>query len=404
MIYVIGIGTAGRASLAGSSIRLIEDAGLIAGGSRHLDEFAEVKGQKLPLKGLAAAASAIRGFLGKKKGHVAVLATGDPLLYGIGSFILREFGKDRVEVIPNVSAVQEAFARIKEEMNGVKVLSVHGRQADFDRLADEVFSNGRLALFTDKENNPGRLAKELLSAGVPDLRAFVCEALGTNKERVFEGTLKKVAGRKSFDPLNVFIILNEKGRPLDCGFGIADGRFSHSGGMITKEELRVISLSKLAVTRGSVVWDIGACSGSVAVEAARLTSCEVYAIEKDSSRVSDIEENARRFKTGNLVVVKGEAPGALKDLPAPDAVFVGGGGEGIEKILSLVARRLKKGGRLVVNAVTMETASKAFDFLSRKGWEKELLLVSLSKSKKVSGLTMLSAHNPLFIIASRRPL
>ena len=404
MIFVIGIGIHGRDSLVERPLRLIDEAGLIVGGKRHLDEFPAATGQKAPFKGLSEAASCIRDFLKRGKGHVVVLATGDPLLFGIGSFILKEFGPDRVEVIPNVSAVQEAFARIKDEMNGVKVLSAHGRETDFDSLADEVAGNTKLALFTDKENNPAKLSRELLKRGVSGVRVFVCEALGTKREKVSEGTLEIIARRKSFDPLNVFIILNEKGGSQKSGFGISDSLFIHSGGMITKEELRVIALAKLNVTRHSVVWDIGACSGSVAIEAARLTCGNVYAIEKEAARVKDIEENARRFKTENLVIIKGEAPAALKGLPAPDAVFVGGGGEGVEGILSLVSRRLKKGGCVVINAVTMETSSKAFEFISKKGWEKELLLVSISRSKKVAGLTMLSAHNPLFIIAGRKPL
>jgi precorrin-6Y C5,15-methyltransferase (decarboxylating) len=404
MIYVVGIGIHGRRSLLERPLSLIEEAELIVGGKRHLDEFPDAPGLKAPFKGLSEAASRIREHLKKCKGHVVVLATGDPLLFGIGSFILKEFGPDNVEVVPNVSAVQEAFARIKEEMNGVKILSAHGREADFDRLAEEVAGCKRVALFTDKDNNPGRLSKELIKRGVTGLKAFVCEGLGTKKERVFQGTIETIARRRSFDPLNVFIILNEKGGPLPSGFGIPDSLFSHSGGMITKEELRVIALAKLSITRSSVVWDIGACSGSVAIEAARLTSGEVYAIEKEAARIKNIDENARRFKTDNLVIIKGEAPAALKGLPVPDAVFVGGGGEDIVGILSLVSRRLRKGGRIVINAVTMETASRAFDFISKKGWEKELLLVSISRSKKVAGLTMLSANNPLFIISGRKPL
>lgn len=404
MIFVIGIGIRGRQSLLERPLRLIEEAGLVVGGKRHLDEFPDMAGRKVLFKGLNEAATRIREHLKQGKGHVAVLATGDPLLFGIGSFILKEFGPGRVEVMPNVSAVQESFARIKEEMNGVKVLSVHGREADFDRLADEVAGNTKLALFTDKENNPAKLSKELLKRGVSDCRAFVCEALGTKNEKTSRGTLETISRKKSFDPLNVFIILNDHGGRTQSGFGISDALFSHANGMITKEELRVIALAKLGITRHSVVWDIGACSGSVAIEAARLTCGKVYAIEKEAARVRNIEENAKRFRTENLVVVKGAAPSALKGLPAPDAVFVGGGGQGIEGILSEVAKRLKKGGRVVINAVTMETSSKAFEFISKKSWEKELLLLSVSRSKKVAGLTMLSAHNPLFMITGRKPL
>lgn len=404
MIYVIGIGIMGRASLTGRALRLVEEAGLIVGGKRHLDEFPEAAGKKAPFTGLSQAAGSIRGFLRKGKGHVVALATGDPLLFGIGSFLLKEFGPDNVEVIPGVSAVQEAFARIKEDMNGVKILSVHGREADFDRLAREAACNAKLALFTDQVNTPSLVARELLKRGVANCRAFVCEAMGKKGERVTRGALEAIARKKSFDPLNVLIIMNGRGRAPESGFGLPESFFRHSGGMITKEEFRAISLAKLGLSAHSVVWDIGACSGSVAIEAARLTNGEVYAIEKDSSRIADIEENARRFRTENLTIIKGEAPSVLKGLPAPDAVFIGGGGEGIIRILSHVARRLKKGGRAVVNAVTMETASKALEFISEKGWANELVLVSVSKSKKAGPLTMLSANNPLFIISGRKPL
>lgn len=402
-IFVIGIGIKGRESLPRGPLGIIETAGLLVGAKRHLDEFPGAAGEKSFFKGLDEAASKIRGYVQKNKGHVAVLATGDPLLYGIGTFIVKEFGDKKVEIIPNVSTIQEAFARIKEDMNGVKVLSAHGRATDFDQLAHEVMSNRKTALFTDKENNPAMLSRELLRRGLAGCRAYVCESLGTKAEKVLTGTLEEISKNKSFDPLNVFIIVNEKSNHVETGFGIPDSSFCHASGMITKEELRVIILSKLRITPASVVWDIGACSGSVAIEAARLTNGPVYAVEKEAARVKDIEENGRRFKAENLVIVKGEAPEALKDLPRPDAAFVGGGGAGIEKILSVVSGRLKDGGRAVVSAVTMETASRAFEFMSKKGWEKELLLVSISKSKAIAGLTMLSANNPLFIISGRKP-
>lgn len=402
-IFVIGIGINGRESLLQGPLSKINSAGLLVGGRRHLDEFREAEGEKFPLKGLDEAASRIKVFLQKKKGHVAVLATGDPLLYGIGTFILKEFGEEKVEIIPNVSTIQEAFARIKEDMNGVKVLSAHGRATDFDMLANEVMSNRRIALFTDKENNPALLSRELLRRGLAGCRAYVCEALGMKAEKVTSGTLDEIAKKRTFDPLNVFIIVNEKSGRIDTGFGVPDSSFSHSSGMITKEELRVIILSKLRITPASAVWDIGACSGSVAIEAARLTRGQVFAIEKEPGRVRDIKENVERFGARNVSVIEGEAPGALKGLPAPDAVFVGGGGAGIGRILSAVSDRLKRGGRVVVSAVTIETASKAFEFLTGKEWEKELLLVSISKSKAVANLTMLSANNPLFIISGRKP-
>lgn len=404
-IFVIGMGTGGKEGLPGRALSLVESAGLLVGASRHLDEFPVATGEKAHFRGLSDAASRIRGHLKKKnRGHVAVLATGDPLLFGIGSFILKEFGKDKVEIVPNVSAVQEAFARIGEDMNGVKMLSAHARAVDFDVLAAEAAFNERLALFTDGQTTPAVIARGLLERGIGGLRAFVCESLGSKGEKITEGALETVAKRRSFDALNVLILINDNPGRRTGGPGIPDSALRHASGMITKEEFRAVALSKLALGPFSVVWDIGACSGSVAIEAARLIAGRVFAVEKDGARVKDIEENSERFQTKNLVVVEGEAPAALRGLPSPDAVFVGGGGEGIVKILQAVSRRLKKGGRVVVSAVTMETASKAVEFISKKGWEKETVLLSVARSKDVAGLTMLSANNPIFMIRGRKPL
>ena len=149
-----------------------------------------------------------------------------------------------------------------------------------------------------------------------------------------------------------------------------------------------------------MVWDIGACSGSVAIEAGRITGTTVFAVEKDRKRIKDIRENKKRFGA-DLKIIEGTAPAALKGLPRPDAVFAGGGGKGIKEILAAVEKALKPGGRVVVNAITMETASAAFEFF-RNGWTRELVLASVSKARQAGDLNMLSAHNPVFIIKGKR--
>lgn len=409
MIHVIGIGGGGRKSLSASALSLIEGAGLLVGGRRHLDEFPESKARKVVVTAsLDEAARSIKERI-KKDGRsgVVVLATGDPLLYGIAGYIIRKFGKARVTVIPNVSTVQEAFALIKESSNGVKVVSAHGRDADYPALASEIVNNDRVAVFTDPVNTPARIAREALKRGVGERRAFVCESLGTPKERVIEGTLKTLSAKKSFAPLNLLILINDRTVPEAHRTvpGFPDKMFSHSAGMITKEELRVVSLSKLELDKKSVVWDIGACSGSVAIEAALLApSGTTWAVEKDSKRLKDIRKNKKRFNASNLEIIAGEAPACIpSDLPAPDAVFVGGGGRRVEDILRAVSKRIKRGGRVVVNAVTIETAGAAFGFFKKSGWECEMVLISLTKAKDLGGLNMLAANNPVFIIKGVRP-
>lgn len=406
MIYIIGIGIKGKESLAPDALKIIGRAGLIAGGKRHLEEFRELDAKKVPIGGsLEEVSVSISEYLRTSKRPAVVLATGDPLLFGIAGYIIRKFGKAKVEVIPNVSTIQEAFARIKENWNGAKVLSAHGRNIDMGSLCREIIENEKTALFTDPENSPAKIAKALVDKGSEGFTAYVCESLGTKEEKVTKETLKSLSKRKQFAPLNVLILVNENkksDKPLT--FGIPDNEFSHASGMITKEEFRVISLSKMALKPKDTVWDIGSCSGSVAIEAARFAFAgKVYAIEKEKRRIRDIGKNIKKFDVENVEVIHGAAPACLEGLASPDVAFIGGGGAGISDILDFVSTRLKKGGRVVVNAVTMETAERSFDFLKKKGWERELLLVNLSKSRSVGGLNMLAANNPLFIIKGIKP-
>jgi len=413
MIYVIGIGIDGKESLTGRADEIIGRAGLIAGGRRHLDEFRGSKATLVPIGGaggsLTDIASRIGTHLKKSKTDAVVLATGDPLLFGIADFIIRKFGKNRVEVIPNVSVVQEAFSRIKENWNGLKILSVHGRNEGLIGLCREVAANGKIAVFTDSVTTPALVARALSDDNVEGLRVYVFEDLGTPKERITEGNLKEIA-RKKFSPLNLVILLKKgdagSGPVAPERFGLPDSLFAHGAGMITKEEIRAIALSKLSLDRNSVVWDVGSGCGSVAVEAARLApNGRVYAIEKNGKRLIDIRKNKKSFNVPNLDVLEGTAPACLtgKGLLKPDAVFVGGGGKGLKGILDYVSGELKPGGRLVVNAVTIETAHAAFEFFKTSGWERELALVNIARAKDLGDLSLLSSHNPVFIIKGIKP-
>lgn len=409
MIYVIGIGLDGIAGLAPRALKLLEGAGLIAGGARHLEEAKAFTAKKITVKGsLEKFARAARRHLSKHPGgNVAVLATGDPLLYGIGEFMLRRFDKKRVRIIPAVSVVQEAFAKIKEGYAGARVFSVHGKTANLPALAKEVNGLEKAAVFTDPINTPAKVAAALIMAGVDGFTAYVCESLGYENEKITKGALSSVAKRKNFAPLNVLLLIRSTKpeiKPAWPPLGIPDALFSRSNGLITKAEVRAVSLAKLQLAHDSVVWDIGAGSGSVAIEAARLSPAGfVYAVEKEAGRTKDIEKNIKRFGVKNVAVVKGTAPECLRGLRPPDAVFVGGGGFGIADILKAVSRPLKKTGRIVVNAVTVETIGRATGYFKDNGWEHETLLMSTAKSKAVAGLSLLSANNPVFIITGSKP-
>ncbi len=417
MIYVIGIGVGGKGSLTARPLGIISRASLVVGGARHLREFKNLSATLLPIKGgldkLARSMErhivAMRA-LGKRA-LVVVLATGDPSLFGIADFMVGRFSKRTVEVIPNVSIVQEAFARIKESWEGLKVLSAHGRGTE--ALFTEIAAGDKVAVFTDPANTPAVIARGLLKMRAPGYTVYVLESIGMKNERVTKGTLKSVSAKRSFAKLNIMILLREKGAPTradnysDYSPGIPDAEFAHSRAMITKADIRVLSLSRMRLNDTSVVWDIGSCSGSVAVEAAlRARRGSVLAVEKNPKRVRDIERTRLRFGPRNMRVITGAAPGCLKKLtlPAPDAVFVGGGGKDIQKILGYVAARVRPGGSVVVNAVTMETASAAFAFFADNRFLRDMTLVNVANTKTLlsGGLSMLSASNPVFIITGTR--
>ncbi len=405
MIYVIGVASSGYESLTGRAVRLIEKSDIVIGSKRFLSDFYDLKGDVFFLEtGLMAALDFIEKNTDKR---IAFLATGDPLHFGVGTLLATRFGKKMVTVLPNVSIVQEAFARLTESLNGVKVLSVHGGKDGGKRAlkssVEEILESGSAAIFTDSLNTPAKVASKLMEYGPGACRVVVFERLGTEREKITRGTLKRIAGMK-FDALNLMVILKEASsvETEPRGFGFPNTAFSSDGGMITKEEVRAVALSKLRLRKNMTFWDIGAGSGSVSVEASRIISpARAYAIERVPERVLDIEDNKKRFNCANLNIITGEAPAALKGLPAPDRVFIGGGGgncAGLRQILRTVSRRIPVGGRIVVNAVTLETFTEAVDFYKRDSYELEVVTVNISKTKSVNHINLLTATNPVHVI------
>ncbi len=404
MIYVVGIGIEGRKGLGKRAEEIIKRAHLIVGGRRHLEEFRDTGKKTLAIGGnLEEIAGLIERYMQRT---VVVLATGDPGLFGIGDFIVRRFGKRRVTIIPGVSILQEAFARIKESMNGLKVISLHGREMDEAGLLKEVLLNPLVAIYTDTINTPSRIAGMLAQKGIKDVVIHVCENIGYRNERITKGSPASIA-RRRFSPLNVMILRKKGYSPLPEPLtGIRDREISHPSGMITKGEIRAVVLSKLGLRRPCVVWDIGSGCGAVALEVARLIHPGiVYAIEKDKKRVRHIEVNRNRFSAWNLCIVHGTAPEVIlrEGLPDPDSVFIGGGGRRIKDILSCVAERIKRHGRIVINAVTIDTLTVVYGFFSDHGWSREVVCVNISRGEDVGKMNILKANNPVFIITIEKP-
>ena len=420
-IHIIGLGVEGRESLSNKALNLVESSSLLIGGERHLDEFPEFKGERFVLRSnLKEMLEVIECFNSSLITHpsslVVVLASGDPGLFGIADYLIRNLGRDAVEIIPNVSAMQWAFAKAKVSWSDARIVSSHGR--GMDKVLEAAREAEKIGVFTSNGDEPSEIAKLLIDNGLNGFTAYICEDLGMETEKVLEMPLSDVSG-KSFAALNVMVLVKQKSdvrsQMLDGNnfiphpsslipiLGLPDSEFAHSKGLITKEEVRAVTLAKLRLRDDSVVWDIGAGSGSVGIEAARLcNNGKVFAIEKEPERVANIYENIKKFGIANMIVLEGKAPEGLDGFSDPDAVFIGGSGGNLSDILDVVKARLRPSGRIVINAITLETLHEATTGLKDRGFDVEVVSLNISRSKDLIGMKMFEAENPVFIIIGER--
>ena len=388
-VMVVGIGDNGADSLSRDALRRVEDAELLLGGERQLSFFANHPAEKLTIRDNL---KEIAARLQNETRRVVVLASGDPLFYGIAGYLATKIGRDRLEVLPNISSMQLAFARIKESWHDAALVSCHAKPVE-DAL-DVIRDAKKVGIFTDNHNTPARIARELLKAGIGGFVAHVCENLGGDDERISSWTLEELAER-SFSPLNVLVLTKRAEAPplqrREWTIGIPEEAFYQRQplkGLITKTEVRVLSLAKMRLRPGNVVWDVGAGSGSVSIEAA-LLGAKVWAIEKNKEDCEIIRRNIEKFDAPQVTVVHGVAPAALVDLPAPDAVFIGGSGGEMSEIIRLCRERLAPGGRLVINVATLENLGQAP--------ARDVTLVQISRTRPILDLHRFEALNPVFI-------
>ena len=411
-VYIIGIGDNGAKSLSEEARRRVESADLIFGGERHLEFFPQVKAEKRVVKSnLKEVAQTIKAQMEKQR--IVVLASGDPLFYGIGKYLFTKIPKEHFDVLPSISSMQLAFAKVRESWDDAVLVSLHAKP--IEDLFEAAGEAKKIGLFTDDENTPNRIAAELVKNGFGPFKVYVCENLGGEDERIVEGDLTTVAA-KQFAPLNVMILVKQElpddethvseVRGARCEvrtFGLPDHAFFQrkpKEGLITKSEVRVISLSKMRLKPSDVVWDIGAGSGSVSIESAFLVpQGKVYAIEKNLEDCDLIRKNVEKFKTPNVTVIHGLAPDCLGQISDdPDAIFIGGSAGSMTEIIALSCQRLHHGGCIVVNAATIENLSEAVQALSDKKLSPQTLLVQISRSKPILDLTRFESLNPVFII------
>lgn len=407
-VHIVGIGDDGVDGMTAQARRLLEAADLLLGPESCASLLpAAIAARLQPSLSLDELVERIEG-AGSKR--IVVLASGDPLFYGTARYVCAKLGKDRFEVVPHVSSMQLAFARVKESWEEAFLANLSGQS--IERVIDKIRSSETVGLFTSEQWPPSAVAKTLLEEGIGSFQAYVCENLGSPDERVTQGSLADIAA-DSFGPLNVMILVR-KARMTDAPgqvgrrlFGNPDESFLQSRpkrGLLTPAEVRSLALAEMGLHASSIVWDVGAGSGSVGLEAAQIArDGHVHAIEMDPDDHRLILANAERFGIKNLQAVLGRAPQAWANLPDPDAIYVGGSGRDVAMLVDQAWGRLKVGGRLVTACNSIENLAAVHSLLRAHAGDVAYWLVTIARGIEQMDRIRFESLNPMFLIAATKP-
>jgi len=408
-ILIIGVGDDGAEGLTKQAADQIGAAEVLVGSATLLAKFPHFSGRK---EAVGPDLDRLANTLDLSDSSTVVLASGDPLFYGTARFLCDRLGKDRFDVLPHVSSMQLAFARVKESWDEAYLTNLASQP--LERVIDRIRSAEKVGVFTSEDVPPARLAEELLSKGISYFTAYVCENLGSPDERVTRCALADVVNQR-FSPLNVMILVRQSGVPDRQAesdsrrlFGNPDELFRQSKpkrGLLTPNEVRSIALGEMSLKSTSIMWDIGAGSGSVAIEAAQIARHgKAYAIEMDAEDYNLLVENARHFGVSNLVPILGEAPKAWETLPDPEAIFVGGTGRAVTELVTLAWPRLQPGGCLIANMMSMDYVVALQQlFVSNMGIEPMLWMIQVSRGNYQMDKLRLESCNPTFLLKAVKP-
>ena len=404
-ISIIGTGVSPE-DLTDSHRKIIKKAHIIIGGKRNLSFFNDTPALKKEIgKDMVKIISYIR--LNMQNKNIVVLASGDPLFYGIGSLLVKALTPDYVKIYPNISSLSVAFAKIKMPWSNAHTISLHGRD-NVSTLIDLVKtpkSNRPIAIFTDPKRNPAWLADLLISKDLLNIKMYVFEKLGSCDESYGEYNLEKAREIKFSDP-NIVILMQKKktfSSNLPLYMGMAEEVFEHDKGMITKSEIRAVVLSKLQLLPSNIFWDLGAGSGSISIEASIfLKKGKIFALEKKSQRIENIRSNINNLKAKNIEVIQADLPDGLSHLPRPDRVFIGGGGKNLKKIIKAVTLRLNPKGIIVINTVLFANLEISLDILRKYGFKTNVVQIQVNRSKNMPWSERFDAQNPVWIISGKK--
>lgn len=395
-VTIVGIGPGSRDVMTGEVLRALEHADCLIGAGRMLEAVA-VQGQAVFD---AISPANIAGIISENPqySHFAVVMSGDSGFFSGTKKLLPLLSDCDVRVLPGISSLSYLCSRVGLSYEDTLLRSLHGR--DYDPVPD-VRANHRVFTLVGGENGAGNLARTLTEAGLGGVSMYVGERLSYPEERIVCGTAAELA-EQTFAPLSAALIENPAPDAV-VTHGLPDSAFLRGAGAegvvpMTKSEVRSVCLSKLQLREDAVCWDVGAGTGSVAIEMAlQAKKGQVWAIERKEDAVALLEQNARQFRTGNLTVVSGKAPDCCTGLPAPTHVFIGGSSGNMKAILELVLRK-NPNVRIVATAIALESAAELTGCMKQFPWaETEVVSMQVAKDRKAGPYHLMTGQNPIFI-------
>ena len=394
-VALVGIGLGDEATRTVGMERAVREADCLIGARRMLDAVAAPGQQTFEAFKPGEIGDYIRH--SKTGRRFAVLLSGDTGFYSGAKALLDELSDMAVTVLPGVSSLQALCARLGRSWENVYPMSLHGREGN---LAGAVRAHEAVFVLVGGEHGARDALARLVSAGLGDLRAAVGERLGYPDERVTEGPVSQLA-QADYDRLSVILVDNPGARDAYVPFGLPDESFERDETPMTKAEVRAVSMSKLRLTPGAVVYDVGSGSGSVTVEAA-LTAVggRVYAVEMKPQAAELTRKNVARFGLENVTVVEGKAPDALETLPAPTHAFIGGSAGSLRRIVECLLQK-NPNVRIVANAVTLESVGELSE-IAKDFPDPDICQISVSRARRLGRYNLMTAQNPVYIFALQR--
>lgn len=392
-LYIIGAGTGAKDFLTQRGLQLLKSCEVVYSSSKRLSEQLQaVRGNIIE-----SSVTHMQQEIAESKSRlIGILVSGDTGFFSITKTLVEQFSEScDIEVICGISSMQYFCSKLNISYENMKVVSLHGRE---NSILGAVSYNPKVFVLTGGNNKAQVVCRNLLDNGLGELRVTAGENLSMPNERIIKGSAKELS-EYTFDDLTVLLI--ENNNFVNSYLPLYDGDFIRGDVPMTKEEIRFVTLSKLAVEPHDIVYDIGAGTGSIAIEMARkaYAGC-VYAIEQKEAAVELINQNRIRLGAFNVLSICGKAPEALLNLPRPNKAFIGGSSGNLDEIVNLLMEK-NPNIKLAANAITLETLNEAVTAFEKHGFKTDIVCLNVSAAKKVGGYHMMIANNPVYIITGK---